>query len=253
VGVVVGTLAFSASASLGWGWRWLFFALAGLTAFTLVAAFRSRFPRALPDDEEEPPGFISGVRNAVLSLRRGEVLRWLTLLQFSDLMLDVLLGYMALYFVDVVHVAPETAALAVTVWTVVGLLGDFLIIPLLERVRGLSYLRLSAVLELLIFPAFLLAPDVWMKFVLVALLGFFNAGWYAILQGRLYSSMPGRSGTVMTLTNIFGIVGGFLPLALGYVAEQYGLALMMWLLLLGPVVLLAGIPWRQAAREQPGA
>jgi MFS transporter, FSR family, fosmidomycin resistance protein len=248
VGVVVGTLAASASAGLGWGWRWLFFALAGLTAFALAAAWRSPFPRALPDDEESP-GFATGVRNAVLSLRRAEVLRWLTLLQFSDLMLDVLLGYLALYFVDVVHVTPETAALAVTTWTVVGLLGDFLIIPLLERVRGLSYLRISAVLELLLFPAFLLAPDVWMKFVLVALLGFFNAGWYAILQGQLYSAMPGRSGTVMTLGNIFGLAGGILPLALGYVAEQLGLASMMWFLLIGPVALLIGIPWRNAKRE----
>jgi FSR family fosmidomycin resistance protein-like MFS transporter len=248
VGVVVGTLAASASAGLGWGWRWLFFALAGLTAFALTAAWRSRFPRAQPDDEASP-GFVDGVRTAVLSLRRAEVLRWLTLLQFSDLMLDILLGYLALYFVDVAHVTPETAALAVTTWTVVGLLGDFLIIPLLERVRGLSYLRLSAALELLLFPAFLLAPDIWMKFVLVALLGFFNAGWYAILQGKLYSAMPGRSGTVMTLGNIFGLAGGLIPLALGLLAEQIGLAHMMWFLLLGPVALLIGIPRRNATRE----
>ena len=81
-----------------------------------------------------------GVVNALRALRRGEVLRWLTLLQFSDLMLDVLLGFLALYFVDVVGVTPAQAGLAVAVWTGVGLLGDFLLIPLLERVRGLSYL-----------------------------------------------------------------------------------------------------------------
>src|SRR5207237_3272476 len=100
-------------------------------------------------------------------------------------------------FVDVAHATPETAALGVTVWTVVGLLGDFLLIPLLERVRGLSYLRISVVLELFLLPAFLLAADLWLKFVLVGLLGFFNACWYSILQGRLYTAMPGQSGTVM--------------------------------------------------------
>ncbi len=41
------------------------------------------------------------MRAALSALRRGEVLRWLVLLQFSDLMLDVLLGFLALYFVDV--------------------------------------------------------------------------------------------------------------------------------------------------------
>src|SRR3546814_5793437 len=44
--------------------------------------------------------------NALRALRRGDVLRWLTLLQFSDLMLDILLGFLALYFVDVVGVTP---------------------------------------------------------------------------------------------------------------------------------------------------
>ena len=132
--------------------------------------------------------------------------------------------------------------MTVTVWTVVGLLGDFLIIPLLERVRGLSYLRLSAAAELLLFPAFLLVPDFWAKLVLIGLLGLFNAGWYSILQGNLYSSMPGQSGTVMTLTNVFGLAGGMLPLALGLFADNFGLGAMMWLLLAGPITLFIGLP-----------
>jgi MFS transporter, FSR family, fosmidomycin resistance protein len=250
LGVVGGTLAMSASAAAGLGWRWLFVALAGVSLLAVLAASRSRFPRVTTEDEDEDedegsPGFRAGAVNAVRALKRREVLRWLTLLEFSNLMLDVLLGYLALYFVDEVNVSPETAALAVTVWTVVGLVGDFLLIPLLERVRGLSYLRVSAVAELLLFPAFLLAPDLWMKFVLLGLLGFFNAGWYAILQGRLYSAMPGQSGTVMTLNNVFGLVAGLLPLALGIVAERAGLTSMMWLLLIGPVALLIGLPRRE--------
>jgi MFS transporter, FSR family, fosmidomycin resistance protein len=250
LGVVGGTLAMSASAAAGLGWRWLFVALAGVSLLAVLAASRSRFPRVTTEDEDEDedegsPGFRAGAVNAVRALKRREVLRWLTLLEFSNLMLDVLLGYLALYFVDEVNVSPETAALAVTVWTLVGLVGDFLLIPLLERVQGLSYLRVSAVAELLLFPAFLLAPDLWMKFVLLGLLGFFNAGWYAILQGRLYSAMPGQSGTVMTLNNVFGLVAGLLPLALGIVAERAGLTSMMWLLLIGPVALLIGLPRRE--------
>jgi FSR family fosmidomycin resistance protein-like MFS transporter len=90
------------------------------------------------------------------------------------------------------------------VWTSLGLAGDFLLIPLLERVRGLSYLRVSAVIEFVLFTLLLLMPGFWIKLVLLGLLGFFNAGWYSILQGQLYSSMPGQSGTVMALSNIFG-------------------------------------------------
>jgi FSR family fosmidomycin resistance protein-like MFS transporter len=159
-------------------------------------------------------------------------------------MLDVLYGYLALYLVDVVRLDPETASLGVAVWTGVGLVGDFLLIPLLERVRGLEYLRLSVLIELTLFPAFLLAPGLAGKLVLLGLLGFFNSGWYSVLQGQLYSSMPGQSGTVLTLTNLVGWVGQLVPLAIGLTAERFGLANAMWLLLLGPLALIFGIPRR---------
>jgi FSR family fosmidomycin resistance protein-like MFS transporter len=110
----------------------------------------------------------TAVAAALRALRRGEVLRWLILLEFSDLMLDVLLGFLGLYVTDVVGVSPSQASLAVGVWTAVGLLGDLLLIPLLERVAGLTYLRWSVVAELVLFPAFLLAPWTWLKFVLLA-------------------------------------------------------------------------------------
>jgi len=157
-------------------------------------------------------------------------------------MLDVLLGFLALYFVDVAGATPAQAGAAVAVWTGLGLLGNLLLIPLLERVRGLSYLRLSAVVELVLFSTFLLAPGFGAKLVLLGLLGLFNTSWYSILQAQLYSAMPGQSGTVMTPGNVFGLVGGLIPLGLGLVAERFDLVATMWLLLLGPVALLVGLP-----------
>jgi FSR family fosmidomycin resistance protein-like MFS transporter len=133
----------------------------------------------------------------------------------------------------------------------VGLLGDFLLIPLLEHVHGLSYLRISAVIEFVLFAAFLLVPGVPVKFALLGLLGLFNSGWYSILQARLYSAMPGQSGTVMTLGNVFGLVGGLIPFALGLVAERFDLRVTMWLLLLGPVALMVGLPRGAQVLEPP--
>jgi FSR family fosmidomycin resistance protein-like MFS transporter len=242
VGVVAGPLALGAGAALGLGWRGLFAVLGGLSFLILLLAWSRPFPPPHPD--AEPGTFRDGLGRALRALRRREVLRWLTLLQFSDLMLDILLGYLALYFVDVVRVSEVEAGLAVAVWTGVGLLGDFLLIPLLERVAGLRYLRVSTVVELLLFPAFLLAPGFVPKLVLLGLLGLFNAGWYAILQGQLYSAMPGQSGTVMTLSNIFGLAGALIPLALGLAAEQWGLGATLWVLILGPVALILGLPRR---------
>jgi FSR family fosmidomycin resistance protein-like MFS transporter len=250
VGVFAGPLLLSGLAFLSLGWRGVFFALAGITAVVLFFAWR-RVPASHLDRPALPhlSEVWTGIRNALLALRRRAVVRWLVLLEFSDLMLDVLYGFLALYFVDVGHLSAAQAALAVAVWTGLGLVGDFLLIPLLERVHGLSYLRISIVLELVLFPAFLSVPWLWLKLVLVGLLGLFNSGWYAILKGNLYSAMPGQSGTVMTLNDIAGLFGKLLPFVIGLAAQYFGLQAAMWLLLLGPIVLLVGLPRRTALKS----
>ncbi len=240
LGVVAGPLALGAAAALGFGWRGLFAAFAVFSLGILLLAWQQPF--ADGHARTEQPGLRAAVFNAAQALRRKEVLRWLILLEFSDFMLDVLLGFLALYFVDVVGVTLERAVTAVVVWSVVGLLGDALLIPLLKRVRGVVYLRYSALAMLILYPAFLLAPSFWVKLVLLAALGLGNSGWYAILQGRLYSEMPGKSGTVMAINSAFGVVAGILPSLLGFAAERFGLPAAMWLLILGPVALLVGLP-----------
>ncbi len=243
LGVVLGPLLLSGLAFIGFGWRGVFIALAGLSVLVLFFAWRR-----LPNTQQNLPALPrisdiwSGLRNALAALRGGQALRWLVLLPFSDLMLDVLLGFLALYFVDVARLTPAQAALGIAVWSGLGLLGDFLLIPLLEKVRGLDYLRWSVLLELLLFPAFLLVPQPLVKFFLLGLLGLFNSGWYPILKGRLYSAMPGQSGTVMTLDSLFSLLGTLLPFGIGLAAQFFGLRLAMWLLLLGPIAMLIGLP-----------
>jgi FSR family fosmidomycin resistance protein-like MFS transporter len=217
--------------------------LAGLAVLALIGAWRI-IPRDGGHHAHLPrlTDLFGGFKGALAALRRREVLRWLVLLEFSDMMLDVLYGYLALYFADVAGLPAEQAALAVLVWLGVGLLGDFLLIPLLERVDGLAYLRWSVIAELILFPFFLLASFVWLKLVLVGLMGLFNAGWYAILKGRLYSSMPGQSATVMAVDNVSGLVGSLIPFGIGVLAQQLGLGVAMWALMLGPLALLIGLP-----------
>jgi FSR family fosmidomycin resistance protein-like MFS transporter len=213
-------------------------------SLTLVA-LAWRFPFATPAAslaEHERVGLWDGIRGAFRALRRREVLRWLILLELADLVMDGLHSYLALYFVDVVGLSETQAGLSLVVWTCAGLPGDILLLPLLERVRGLSYLRLSAVVLLLLFPLFLLVPGITSKLVLLGLIGFSNAGWYSILKAQLYAAMPGQSGTVMTLSNVSGLFNSFIPLGLGLVAERFGLGAAMWLLILGPVALLFGVP-----------
>ncbi len=183
------------------------------------------------------------LRNALRALRRGDVWRWLLLLQFSDLMLDTLFGFLALYLVDARGLSEATAGLGVGIWTGVGLIGDGAIILILRRVRGLTWVRWSSLAMAAVYVPFLLFGHVALMFGLLALLGFLNCGSYAVLKAQLYAALPGQSGVVMTISAAFGIAGAFIPTALGIVADAYSVTATMWILIAGPLVLTAAIPW----------
>ena len=243
VGNSVGPAAVGACVWAGASWRWGFVAAGALMLLSVAAAWRQPFETpSAPGAGRTRAALSEGLRGALGALRRRAVLRWLVLLELGDFTYDILRGFLALYFVDVVGAGEGGAALALAAWTWVGLAGDFALVPLLERVRGLRYLRVSTAFVSALFPLMLLAEGFSTKLVLLGLLGFANAGWYAILKSKLYDELPGQSGAVaMTLGNVFGLAGSLVPLALGAYAERYGLGPMMWLLALGPVALLAGL------------
>ncbi|HJR08870.1 MAG TPA: MFS transporter [Pyrinomonadaceae bacterium] len=255
LGSVAGSLALNATLAAGATWRAWYGAMSVVSVSLVVAArrvVRNRTADAVPTANAQPErvNFRQSAADALRAVkRRGGVRRWLVLLEFSDLMLDGFHGFLALYFVDVVGVSASQAALAIAVWAGVGLGGDFLLIPLLERVRGLSYLRLSACAMLCLFPTFLLVQSLYAKLFVLALIGITNAGWYSILKAQLYAAMPQQSGAALALNNVSGLVGALIPFALGLVAERFGLAVMMWLLLAGPLALIIAIPRREKSSE----
>ncbi|HEX2996532.1 MAG TPA: hypothetical protein VHP14_17025, partial [Anaerolineales bacterium] len=61
---------------------------------------------------------------------------------------------------------------------------------------------------------------------------------------RLYSSLPGQSASVMALGSVTAPLAKFFPFLIGFLADQFGLQSAMWLLLLGPVALIVGLPRR---------
>ncbi|HWW74937.1 MAG TPA: MFS transporter, partial [Pyrinomonadaceae bacterium] len=181
VGNSVGPAAVGACVWAGASWRWGFVAAGALMFLSVAAVWRQPFETpSASDSERTHAALFKGLREALRALRRRAVLRWLVLLELGDFTYDILRGFLALYFVDVVGAGRGGAALAVAVWTCVGLAGDFALLPLLERVRGLKYLRVSTAVVMLLFPLMLLAEGFSTKLSLLGLLGFANAGWYAI-------------------------------------------------------------------------
>jgi FSR family fosmidomycin resistance protein-like MFS transporter len=257
IGMSAGPIVLAAAASAGLGWRGLYGVLGVISAALLVPAWRTRLssPAGRAERLSKLAQLLRGLRGALRALRSLEVLRWLVLLELADLMLDILFGFVALYFVDGAGATTGQAALAVAVWTLSGLLGDYLVIRLLERVPGLLAVRVGAAAALVLFPGFLLAPALPLKLALLFLLGLVKASWYPVLKARLYHSLPGRGGAAMALSNVSGLVGCLLPLALSAAATALGLKTAMWLLLAAPVSLLVGLPrsgGRPRGRTRPG-
>lgn len=243
LGVVTGPFLLGLFVYLGLGWRGTYALLASLSALSLIVAFRY-----LPADKKNTPfpsfnEVFDGFKSAFQSLKRKEVWRWLLLLEFADLMLDVLFSFLALYFVDVVNANETQAGIAVTIWLVMGLITDFLFIPYVDKLKDTAqFLRRTALLNLITFIGFMLIPGFIPKIILVILVNLSNTGWYSILQGRLYSSLPSQSASIMAIGAVTTPLAKALPLLIGILADRAGLDIAMWVLLLAPIALLIGLP-----------
>jgi FSR family fosmidomycin resistance protein-like MFS transporter len=168
-------------------------------------------------------------------------------------MLDVFLGFLALYFVDVVHVSEAQAGIIVTLWLVLGMATDFLFIPFIDRQPdSMKFMRVTALLEIFAMVLFLLIPGLLPKLAAIVLVNIFNTGWYPILKGQLYSALPGQSASLMAIEAVTTPLGKLLPFLVGLLADQFGLANAIWLLMLGPIALIIGLP-RHPERSREAA
>jgi FSR family fosmidomycin resistance protein-like MFS transporter len=277
-GAVAGPLLLTAVLASGGGWRAGFLALAVISGLIWLGALLRGRPEgdgrpaaavadeavadeavadeavadeaeadeAVADEAEQKP-WQARVWEIGAALRDWGTLRWLLLIEVADLLVDVFTGFLALYLVDVVHMTPAVAALAIAVRLGAALAGDAALIVILERVSDLTVLRVSAAAAALLYPGFLLVPGVVPKLAVLAALSAATAPWYPVLQARLYGSLPGRSAVAVTLSSAAGLAGGLGPLAVGLVAQGFGLSWALAGLVLVPVAVLL-VPGRERSR-----
>jgi MFS transporter, FSR family, fosmidomycin resistance protein len=244
-GAVAGPLLLTAVLAAGGGWRTAYLALAAAAAVAwLGTCLRDPVAAAtdVPDASEasDALGFWARARLVLAALRDWPTVRWVLLIEVADLLVDVLTGFLALYLVDVAHLPPPVAALAIAIRLGAGLAGDAALVLVLERVADVTVLRASAVAAALLYPGFLLAPGPVVKVIILAVLSAATAPWYPILQARLYGSLPGRSSVAVTLSSAAALAGGLGPLAVGLIAQAFGLSWALAVLVVVPVAVLAG-------------
>lgn len=229
-GDVTGPLLLAAVLALGGTWRSGYLLVAAVAAVLVAAAALagpSRRARAGASDAEPDgsvdPGKRTTLRQALGALRGGHAVRWLALLQITDLLGDVLTGFVGVYLVDVAHVSPAQAAIGVAVRLGGGLAGDALFTVVAGRLSARAALRLTALAAGLLYPAFLLVPAFPAKLALLAVMSAATACWYPACQAGLYGSLPGRSGIAVFWSSAAGLAGAAGPLAVGLLAARFGL------------------------------
>ncbi len=267
LGNLIGPLLLAAGFAMGWGWRWAYAGLAIMGLGLVLQVIRRPFPVLVETAEggqaphtgsipaSKSHSLLGGLWEAV---RNPRLLRWIILLQFSDLMLDIFTNYLALYLVDVAGLSHAGASILLGLATVASLGSDLLLVVLLERFPGRSIVRLSAGLVACLYAAWLIVPSaqgslpvLTLKIVLLLAIKLGTLGWYSVLQGEAYASVPGRSGTVTAVGSVAGLLTGGLSWLVGWTAARAGLQAAMWLLLLGPLSLLFFLP-RTGRQPQPG-
>ncbi len=188
---------------------------------------------------EQGPRWRARARDVFAALHGWNTLRWLMLVEVANLLVDVFTGFLALYLVDVAHMRPAIAALGIAIRLGAALAGDAALVALLKRADDLVVLRVSAAAAALLYPGFLLAPGIVPKLVVLAGLSAATAPWYPLLQARLYGSLPGRSPVAVTLSSAASLAGGLGPLAVGLIAQAFGLPWALAGLAVVPVIVLA--------------
>ena len=261
-GAVAGPLLLTAVLASGSGWRAGYLVLAGPATLAWLGAYlrgqaapaasaaetNGRDTDSGEADRENRP-WTARAREIGAALRDRGTLRWLLLIEAANLLVDVFTGFLALYLVDVAHLTPAVAALAVAIRLGAALAGDAALVLIGERAGDLAVLRASAIATALLYPSFLLVPGVVPKLVVLAALSAATAPWYPLLQARLYGSLPGRSSVAVTLSSAAGLAGGLGPLAVGLVAQGFGLSWALAGLVVVPVAVLLGPAGDRSSRR----
>jgi FSR family fosmidomycin resistance protein-like MFS transporter len=242
IGDLLGPAALAAVVALGASWRGSFVVLAAAgVALAWLLRARLEFPALAGHLSVKSIGgeLLENLRGA---MRVRGLWGWLILLPFSDLMLDVFFGYVAVFLVDVDGMAPATAAISALLWILGFLVGQILLVRLLPRQDGRRLVRLSAAATLPVFALWLSASGLPLRLGLLPALGLLASPWYPVLQGQAYANLPGRPATVAALTSFIGSLGGLMAVAVGVVAGGAGMIGGMMLLALGPLVLVLFTP-----------
>jgi len=237
---VVGDLAapamFAALGALSLGWR-TGYVIAGvaLAAITLAVATR-RFPAPVREPDEDEPGVIAAILDA---LGTPGLIGWLIAHWLCDLLDEILVVFAALHLRDDLGAGVGLRSVALGGFVAGGALGLAVADRLLRRIAPLRLLTISALTCAVAYGAWLAASSVPVAIAALFVTGAAAAPLYPIVAAQTYATLPGRSGTIHAAAHVTTPLALATPWLLGVVADRVGA--------LGALALLTAAPLGIAA------
>jgi MFS family permease len=219
------------------GWRSAFMITGAMVLVYSVVLLRQRFPPQAPqaEDDDEIP-ILEALR---LAFRDRKLLMWLFASWTCGLMDELLVAFGALHLRDGLGADSETRSLILMAMMAGALLGLALLDRLLARFDPLKLLTTSCVGTTVSYLAWLSATDPVSSGFWIFSSGLFIGTLYPLAKAQAYRALPGRSGMLNAIAHVFTPLDLLMPIAMGLIADRFGLLPALALLLLQPLSLFA--------------
>ncbi len=235
-----GLLALAAWA--GVAWRTSFQIAAAALALVALGVLRAPTPPvahddAANDDEEEEPIW----RSLRAALSHRVLAAWLLGAALCTL-LDELLAVFSALWVSA-RFSPAVAAPMLIAFSVGMTVGSALLERALSHRRPAPLLAASSALCALAYVAWLLAPSWTWAVALFFVVGVAAAPLHTLAKAEAFAALPDRPGLVNGAAQAFAVVDLAAPVAMGFVAERFGLRAALATLVTQPVAMLTLALW----------
>jgi MFS family permease len=256
VGDVLAPIVTAAALGLGFTYRGAMVAVAIVVAVQCAGFVRGglaashRPSSAAPIDSTPPPEPLrSALRRA---LRRPGLWMWLFAAATCTLLDELVVALGALRMQRDQGASAALSAAAGILFSGGAVLGAFLTDRAVARYGSRAVLLASSLLCVLALAGVLAPATALVSGAALFVVGVTCAPHHALAQARAYEEMPGNPGTVQAVGQIFVVVDIAAPLALGFVADRFGLRAAIACLLLQPVVIFACAGCRGTSRAPGG-
>jgi MFS transporter, FSR family, fosmidomycin resistance protein len=227
-------------------------ALLASAAISLLQAARTgRDVDAAPASDDTARLPLSAALRAALHNRA--LWRWLFGAALCTLLDEIVFAFAILRMERDLRWSPEVAAACATAISLGSVLGAWVTERSLARMSSTRVLHVSAWLAMAALALVVAAHSLAAMLPGLLLVGFAAAPQYALIEARAYAALPERPGVVHAAAQVFTVLELAAPLAVGWIADHFGLGVALAVLTAQPLTVLGLLALAGRAERRAGS